>query len=154
MLKFKGRTGAAGALGRLAFAALPEYIGAHDLLVPVPLSRKRMVERGYNQSLLICRALSRAGGPAAAVRTLSRKGNSPPQSSLEIVESRLANMNDRFEVRRARRNRIKGRKILLVDDVLTSGATASACARALTGGGADEVNLFTLARTVLWSRTG
>mgnify|MGYP001098769619 CR=1 FL=1 len=154
-LKFESRRGVCRLLGELAVSRSAEYIGAHQLLVPVPLTGTRKLERGYNQALLLGRDICRRMGAHGPVLcdALRRAGKSPPQSSLDSLRERARNMRDRFTLRRGAGRQVMGRRVLLVDDVLTSGATASACARALLEGGADRVDLFTAARTLRFSTT-
>jgi ComF family protein len=141
----------AGMMSRaLAGAGLVTH-ARESVIVAVPLSRKRMAERGYNQAhLLACglrRAIGEKGRPAARLeRALIRVKAAPPQTSLSRRE-RLRNPRGVYAVDRRHRSRIVGSRVLLVDDVLTTGATLRACARALTREGAREVMAVVLART-------
>ena len=114
-----------------------------DLLVPVPLHRRRLVARGYNQATEIARTLSAALAltlvPAAAARTESRA----PQSRLRARERR-ANVEHAFEVRA----QLAGRRVAIVDDVITTGATVNALAAELRRAGAVHVEAWAVARTV------
>jgi ComF family protein len=123
-----------------------EYVLAHDVLVPVPLTPRRAAGRGFNQSELIARRIGRALAVPCLASTLKRRGTSPPQSGVPDLRTRVRNVRDQFFLRRS--DAIRGRSVLLVDDVLTTGATASACARVLLDGGARKVDLLTIARTV------
>jgi ComF family protein len=118
-------------------------LGARASLVPVPLHPLRRFERGYDQADLLARELAeRLELPC--VRALSRTRATPPQGTPGAV-SRAANVRGAFAARWNRR-RIAGRSIWLVDDVLTSGATASECARVLKRGGAVDVGVLCIAR--------
>jgi ComF family protein len=131
---------AEAALGEAAVSALVEP-GA--ILVPVPLHPRRRRERGFNQSELLAREIGRRTGTPVAPAALVRRADTPAQTGLSAA-ARRANVKGAFAVRQ--RARVAGRVIVLVDDVLTTGATAQACARALREGGAADVRLLTMAR--------
>jgi ComF family protein len=118
-----------------------------SLLIPVPLHRWRIWKRGYNQSALIASALSKRSGIPAELDLLERRKSTPPLKGLGRRERALA-VRGVFHVAPERRAAIKGRAILLVDDVYTSGATANACAKALKRSGAGPVNILCWARVV------
>ncbi|MBI4577173.1 MAG: ComF family protein [Planctomycetes bacterium] len=115
-----------------------------DLVVPVPLSARRRRWRGFDQAEVLGRALARHRGLPLGVRVLVRRRDTPPQASLGARE-RLRNLRACFRV--VRPDRVKGSRVLLVDDVLTTGATASACARALRTAGARGVEVAVVARS-------
>jgi ComF family protein len=151
--KFDGHPEAAGPLGALlapALAAALDALPPAPLLVPVPLHPRRLRWREFNQALLLMRAaraaLRRAGRavPAPDPGALHRVRDTRPQVELSRDE-RVANVADAF---RAEARRVAGRAVLLVDDVLTTGATAAACTRALAAAGAARVEVLTLARAV------
>lgn len=119
----------------------PLPVFAPDLLLPVPLHRSRLRERGYNQSLLLARALGRHFGIAVAPRLLLRTRPTPPQQGLSATE-RHDNLAGAFALRRP----LDGARILLIDDVMTTGATARRCAQALRAGGASAVAVAVLGR--------
>ncbi len=114
-----------------------------DLLVAVPLYGRRQRLRGYNQSALLARELSRLCGLSLAERGLARRRNTPPQARSVDAEARKRNVADAFK---ADRYWVEGKRVLLIDDVMTTGATLSACARALREGGAASVWALTFAR--------
>ncbi len=117
-----------------------------ELLVPVPLARGRQRERGFNQSELLARRLSRLTHLPYDATGLARRRETWTQAGLSR-EERERNVNGAFRVPEPRR--IDGRSILLLDDVLTTGATAQACALALKAAGAAAVHLLTIARADL-----
>ncbi|MFO1491499.1 MAG: ComF family protein [Kiritimatiellia bacterium] len=116
---------------------------AVDLVVPVPLFRARFRERGYNQSELLARGLARRAGLRCDARLLRRVRDTGSQTKL-TASGRLSNVRQAFEVRRSRA--VAGRVVLVVDDVMTTGATLSECARVLRGAGAKRVLALAVAR--------
>jgi ComF family protein len=151
-LKFHRRERWAGTLGGLLAQVWPSIArgieGATPVLVPVPLHRSRQRERGFNQAELLARGLRRklarsAGAvPAFDTRCLRRVRATLPQSGLGH-RARVENVQHVFS---AKQERVRGRNIVLVDDVMTTGATASACALTLKRAGASKVITLTLAR--------
>jgi ComF family protein len=118
-----------------------------DVIVPVPLSRMRAVERGYNQAALLAECVSRSCGVPLDALSLQRRKHTPIHRMGMDQRARELTVEKAFDV--VRPNFVKGKAILLVDDVLTSGSTASACAKALLKSGASRVSVFTLARAVM-----
>jgi ComF family protein len=135
------------ALGR----ALAEYLdaapaiesGAYDVVIPVPLHRARLRWRGFNQAALLGAALAHRLACPLDVATLARVRSTQPQTARDRAD-RARNVHLAFEVRRPAR--VAGRRVLLVDDVMTTGATADECARVLREAGARRIDVFTLAR--------
>jgi ComF family protein len=115
-----------------------------DVLVPVPLHWLRRWQRGYNQSAALCRGLATKLGVSYHPSWLRRVRHTPRQTSRPTPAERKANVRDAFRVRPGAP--LAGRTILLVDDVMTTGATASEAARALRAGGASRVVVAVLAR--------
>ena len=118
-----------------------------DLIVPVPLHWTRLFNRRYNQAALLAHALGRETGLKVAPDLLQRRRKTPPQVRMGLAQRRR-NVRGAFRVHPARRERLKDRRVLLVDDVLTTGATASASAQVLLRGGAGAVDVLTLTRVV------
>jgi len=148
-LKYSGRPGVAETLAHFMARQL-SWVGGREgeaLLVPVPLHRWRIWKRGYNQAALIASALSRRSGIRAELDLLRRTRATPPLKGLGRRERALT-VRGVFAVSKEDRERIKGRHIILIDDVFTSGATAGACARTLRRAGARSVAVLTWARVV------
>lgn len=116
------------------------------LVTPVPLHRWRIWSRGYNQAALIACALSRSGGELA-LDLVGRPKRTPPLRGLGRLARERA-VAGAFRLNPAWRDKIKGRRVVLIDDVYTTGATAKGCARILKRAGAAEVNLLCWARVV------
>jgi ComF family protein len=117
-----------------------------DLIVPVPLHRTRLWRRRYNQAAELARALGRRTGKAVAVRALVRSRATESQGEMVSARARRRNVLGAFQVPDPAP--VRGRNVLVVDDVLTTGATADACARALKRAGAARVHILALARVV------
>jgi len=114
-----------------------------DLVVPVPLHHIRRRERGFNQSGALARELARRLGVRIRSRALRRIRPTTTQTHL-TAKGRLSNVKNAFQP--AKGNRLQGRSVLLVDDIMTTGATVNACAKALKKGGAAAVHVVTVAR--------
>lgn len=148
-LKFRRRERWGYLLGeRLASLAAPlEILPDSPLIIPVPLHRSRERERGYNQAELLarglCAKLKGFSAPRVVTQVLVRNAATAPQSGLRQA-ARRENVRGVFSV--AKPDRLRGRSVILVDDVMTTGATASACAAVLKQAGAQQVIVFTLAR--------
>jgi ComF family protein len=119
---------------------------AIDALLPIPLHRSRLRERGFNQSLILGQVLARSFRIKLDAHQLIRSRPTLPQSDLPLVE-KFANLKGAFEVRRP--EEIEGKSVLLVDDICTSGATVQEASRTLLKAGAAKVLVYTLARSVL-----
>jgi ComF family protein len=143
-LKYRHDMGFAEAVTPQLSSCLHDLRWPVEVVVPVPLARRRQNERGYNQAGLIARPLSMALGLRYESGALVRCRETRSQVGLSKAE-RHANVRGAFE---AARRRVSGRSILLLDDVATTGATLSAAAEALYGAGASDVYAFTLARAL------
>lgn len=114
------------------------------LIVPVPLSRKRLLERGFNQAEILAKTLSKYTGIPTDFNSLQRSIHTPIHRAGMDKKARELSVKNAFVVSRPKL--IEGQKVLLVDDIFTSGSTASYCAKALKKSGAAKVNVLTLAR--------
>jgi ComF family protein len=124
---------------------LPYPRGIHDLVVPVPLHRARLRQRGFNQATLLGIEVARRLGCAVDAGCLIRVRATPPQTARDH-NARRRNVRRAFRV--IDRDRVRDRSLLLVDDVMTTGATADECAEVLLAAGAHSVDVFTLARAL------
>ena len=145
--KHGDRTLAAPVFAAWIAAAAATELAAADVLVPVPLHYRRLLQRRYNQAAVIAQALARGGGPPLLVDGLVRRRATPSQGHRDRA-ARRANVAGAFAVPARRRPAIAGRRVALVDDVMTSGATADACVAALQEAGAAAVHVITLARVL------
>lgn len=144
--KYGDRTDLAPALARAMAAAGAELLAEAELLAPVPLHRLRLVSRRYNQAGLLAQALGRLSGRPVAPALLARRRATAPLADLSARERAKA-LAGAIAVSPRQAGRVAGRRVLLIDDVLTSGATANACAAALLAAGAAGVDVLTVART-------
>lgn len=146
-LKFHDQPELASLLAEHLFGrAAAEGRALPDVFVPVPLSAARLAERGYDQAWELARALARRTGRPARAQALQRRFDGSRQSSLPRAQ-RLSNLRGAFAVGDAQRSQVAGLRVGLVDDVLTTGATAHAAASALREAGARAVDLWVVART-------
>jgi ComF family protein len=146
ILPFKyDRTESARGIAKLMARAGAPLLLQADLLVPVPLHAARLRQRRYNQAALLAAALGRMAGRKVAPDALVRTKATPPLGGLGL-ENRRAVLDGAIAVRPGRGGALAGKVVLLIDDVMTSGSTADACARALLGAGAACVNVLTAAR--------
>lgn len=142
--KFGGRRGYAGAYGKLVAGAVRTHLaGKYDVISWVPLSDKRRRERGYDQAFLLAQSAA-VNLNDAAVETLRKLRDTEAQSGLEHDERRRANVLGAYVCTDP--ELVAGKRILLIDDVITTGSTISECARTLRTAGADKVLCATLAR--------
>ena len=146
-LKHGRRIALAPLLARLIAAQLPQEIGPGWVVVPVPLHRWRLWSRGFNQSALLARNLAAASGAGLVVDGLVRTKRTPPLGGLGRT-ARARALAGAIQLNPRRAAQLQGSNVLLVDDVLTSGATSDACVRALKRGGAERVVLACFARVL------
>jgi len=146
-LKYHDRLETARPVGSWMARAGAELLDDADLLAPVPMHRLRLVGRRHNQAALLAQAVSRETGVPAEMQALERVKPTPPQVGLSRAQ-RAANMQGAFRVTEAGKLAVLDRRIVLIDDVMTSGATANAAARALMRARARRVDVLTFARVV------
>ena len=146
-LKYGDRLELARTMGGWMARAGDEILGNTDLLVPVPLHRGRLVRRRFNQAALLAGRVSACSGVPVDAFALTRVKPTPPQVGLTRTQ-RAANVQGAFRVLAEGRGAIDGKAVTLVDDVMTSGATINAAARALLRGGARRVDVLVFARVV------
>ena len=146
-LKYQDRTDLAPAMGRWMARAGRELLAEADALVPVPLHWRRGWSRRYNQSGALARVIERQSGVKLVSEVLRRVRPTQQQIGLSRPQ-RASNVQGAFKVASHRQSEIQGRRVILVDDVLTSGATADACARALLRARAASVDVLVFARVV------
>ena len=147
-LKHADRLDLAPAFGRWLERTGHALLAQSDLIVPVPLHRWRLWKRRHNQSAELARAVARHSGLAVDPFALRRIRSTPSQGEMASASARRRNVRGAFAVPENRRPAVGGKRILLVDDVLTTGATANACAKALKRAGAEKVFVLALARVV------
>jgi ComF family protein len=144
-LKYGDRLELAPLMGRWIARAGHELLGHADALVPVPLHWRRLWLRRFNQSMLLAKSVSHASGIPLAETALKRVKATAQQVGLSKAE-RAQNVQGAFRVLPDGKAVVAGRRLILVDDVLTSGATVDACARALLRAGAANVDVLVFAR--------
>ncbi len=140
VLKYRGGRNVARLLGELMRQHLAQRPLQADVVIPVPLSKRRRRERGYNQAELLAREIMQAVGGTLTSDALERRER-PAQQGLDAA-ARLRNLNGAITTRMP----TAGKRVLLVDDVATTGATLSACSDALKAAGAKEVRALVFAR--------
>src|SRR5215472_13789362 len=138
MLKHGDQTHLAGAFGRWMQRAGGEVLAGADWLMPVPLHWTRLFRRRFNQSALLANAIRRIGGPPVAADWLVRRRRTPSQGTMGPL-ARARNVRGAFALRPGRS--VRGKRVVLIDDVLTTGATAEECARVLRRAGAAYVGV-------------
>src|SRR6202051_2794467 len=144
-LKYGDRLDLAPMMGRWISHAGREILAEADALVPVPLHWRRLWARRFNQSAMLASAISAKSGAPMAAAALKRVKPTAQQVGLSRAE-RATNVQGAFRVPEAGKPEVAGRRLLLVDDVLTSGATAEGCAKALLRAGARNVDVLVFAR--------
>ena len=142
--KYADRHDARVLFGRWLAEAGRELLADADLIVPVPLARLRLITRRFNQAAVLAQELSRRTRLPVAPHVLRRLRATPSQVGLTL-DQRRRNVAGAFRVPKNRAELVRGRQVLLIDDVVTTGATAEACARALKRAGAARVDVLALA---------
>lgn len=146
-LKFKDRLEMADVMAMQMVRAGAALIGDCDVVVPVPLHRRRLFSRRFNQSALLAEPIARRTGRDYAPTAISRVKGTRRQIGLSASERRR-NVSGAFKVMPEDRPLVEGRRVLIVDDVMTTGATVDACARVCRRAGAVSVDVLTFARVV------
>lgn len=146
-LKRAGQRDGLGTMARWMKRAAEDVLSDADVLAAVPLHRSRLAERGYNQAVWLAAALARESNLPFDAALLSRKRNTPSQGGLS-ARARKRNVAGAFILSDAQARHIQGKRVVLVDDVLTTGATVEACVQTLARGGAKSVDVVTVARVV------
>jgi len=146
-LKFSDKTHQAGGFAKMMASIGGQLLKETDYIAPVPLHKFRLLKRRYNQAALLAKGIADISGKPIIYDALLRKINTPPQSSLNRKE-RQKNVKSAFILNEKHRAKIKGKTILLIDDVMTTGATINSSALVLKRAGAWRVNVLTLARVV------
>ena len=153
--KFKGRNGdrldLAPTMGRWMASAGRTLLSDADALVPVPLHWRRQWARRFNQSALLAEVVAKAAAVPVSYHALKRVKATPQQVGLS-QSARAQNVQGAFRVPADGKAEVAGRRLILIDDVLTSGATMDACARALLRAGAAQVDALVFARVVAGAR--
>lgn len=144
LFKYQGKVSLAAPLAALMIARLPP-LDSIDVIMPVPLHSARLRQREFNQSLLLADHIGRRLDVPVAYTDLIRTAPTPAQTTLSR-ESRQKNLRRAFAVRRP--DAIVNKRILLIDDVFTTGTTVNECAKALRRAGSSDVFALTLGRTV------
>lgn len=149
ILAFKHADRTETALNLASWMALAgsELLEDADIIVPVPLHRWRLFLRRYNQSALLAQRLADHCNKPFYAQVLERQRATPSQGHLSRA-ARRRNVSGAFRIRPAMKSRIEGRRVLVIDDVYTSGATIAACVGCLRAGGAEAVDVLTLARVL------
>ncbi len=149
--KFGDRMDLAPMMGRWMARAGRELLTGADVLIPVPLHWRRLWTRRFNQAAALSKAISEDAGVPVLFDTLRRVRSTPQQIGLSKTD-RASNVQGAFRVPPERKATIAGRRVILIDDVLTSGATVDTCAKALLKAGAANVDVLVFARVVAAGR--
>ncbi len=152
-LKYGDRPELARFCARLMVQAGHELLSGEAVLVPVPMHRARQFARRYNQSTELARALGRLTGLPVDPAVVGRTRHTRPQVGLS-GDARRRNLAGAFQVSPDRYSRLRGRRVILVDDVITTGSTVRAVTRALLKGGAKSVDVLSFARVVIGRTDG
>ena len=146
-LKHNDSTYLAKMLAGLMYRTLVQSRLAYDVITIVPMCRNKLIKRMYNQSALLARYVSKMSGVHVDYHILEKIRDTLPQEGLSS-ELRMMNLVGAFIVREKKRQIIHNKSILLIDDVITTGATVNECAKVLKNAGAKQVNVLTIAKTI------
>jgi len=144
--KYADRHESSQMLARMMWAAGRDLLRDSDVLMPVPLHPRKLWQRRFNQAAILARAISGLSGVPVDLFSLRRRRRTDSQVGLS-ADQRQSNVAAAFAVPAARADRIKGKRVLLIDDVMTTGATLSACALVLKEAGAADVDCLAAAMT-------
>lgn len=147
LFKYGGRFHLASAFTSLVVDFFPADFGDFEVVIPVPLHIRRIREREFNQSALVSSKLASRLGKYHAPFALKKVVDTPPQASLPKIRDRKVNVRGAFMVTDAGEKAVKGKKVMLFDDIFTTGSTIDECAAALLSHGAAEVKGLTVFRT-------
>ena len=147
-LKYSDRTPYAKTLAKFMSGKIAELGDDFDVIVSVPIHRKKLMKRKFNQSALLANKIAKISGKISNNIILKKTKDIQPQASL-TRKQRIENVKGSIAINSKMNDYIKGKKILLIDDVITTGATANECAKILKKAGAEKVYLLTAARTML-----
>jgi ComF family protein len=143
-LKFRDRQDVRRLFGRWLAEAGAELLAEADVVIPVPLTRARLIRRRFNQAAILAQEVARLSGRRYEPQLLLRSRRTVPQVGLSR-DQRRKNVAGAFTVSPGRQPALNGARVVLVDDVITTGATVGACARALRRAGAAHVDVLALA---------
>lgn len=145
--KFTGRANYAACFGEILADCIRQNIdGGYDLITWVPISPLRLRKRGYSQAKLLAEAAAKELGDKPCLSLLEKRRNTKSQFKTRNAAERRANVSGAYTVNRLNKDRLQGKRILLIDDIVTSGATLSECARILLTEGAERVLCATLCK--------
>lgn len=143
-LKYYDRHEVVKLMGTMMAQAGKELLNEADMIIPVPLYRLRQWQRRFNQAILLADEISAASGVCIAKNVLKRVRSTPQQVGLK-KKQRRDNLKGAFEVDASAQHSLYGKKIVLVDDVMTTGATATACSKVLRKAGCEQINVVVFA---------
>ena len=150
-LKYRDQTFLAKKFSKILFDKIKTEIGDYDFILAVPLHQKRLRKRKFNQAILLCRALFKHCKNYQKIKFyadfLCRTKNTIPQVELR-KKQRQKNLKNVFIVNKKYKNSVSGKNFLLIDDVMTTGATLENCALALKKLGAEKITVLTIAKTI------
>ncbi len=149
LLKYAGQFQLGGFLSMLVLDFFPADFGGFDVVVPVPLHPARLRQREFNQSALVSSKLALSMKKPHVPFALERVLNTTPQASFSGINERRKNVRGAFSTRGSERKNLKNKRVMLFDDVFTTGSTVNECAEALLCAGAREVKVLTVFRTVI-----